>query len=207
MAVPEQYAFGNLGGHFGAALKWSGFDGLDITGITPKPVILVIESAGECLFEDASHLWGENSFETISSLQKTYGNKACVATIGRAGEMRVRFANIIGSGGVSATKGFGAVMGSKNPKAVVVRTNKTTLPVARPEDLKKFKKEIAFLWKGETSGRYWREFMLENVTKIKNAYCFGCLGICRRGIYQNEKGEEGYRGSFSRRKPASNAGT
>jgi hypothetical protein len=73
--------------------------------------------------------------------------------------------------------------------------NKTTLPVAKPEDLKKIKKEIALLCKGETSGRYWRELMLENVTKIKNAYCFRCPGICRRGIYQNEKGEEVYRKS------------
>jgi aldehyde:ferredoxin oxidoreductase len=128
MAVPEQYAFGNLGGHFGAALKWSGFDGLDITGISPKPVILVIESDGKCLFEDASHLWGKNTFETISSLKETFGNKSSVVTIGRAGEMLVRFANVIGSGGVSATKGFGAVMGSKNLKAVVVKASKESWP-------------------------------------------------------------------------------
>ena len=193
MAIPEQYALGNLGGHLGAALKWVGLDGLDITGASPKPVIIVIESDGKCFIKDASHLWGKNTFETIMALEESFGDKACIATIGRAGEMRTRFANVIGSGGVSATKGFGAVMGSKNLKAVVVMGNKTELPVAKPESFKKIKQEISTLWKGETSGRYWNELVIEGAEKIKNAYCYGCPGICRRGIYQNKKGIKGYR--------------
>lgn len=193
MASPEQYAFGNLGGHFGAALKWAGLDGLDITGSSKNPVIIVIEPGGKCFIKDASGLWGKDTFETISSLQKTFGNKAHVATIGRAGEMRVRFANVIGSGGVSATKGFGAVMGSKNLKAIVVKADKSTLPVARPEDLKKINQEITALYKSETSGRYWQDLIIEDIERIESAYCYGCPGICRRGIYQNNKGEKGYR--------------
>jgi len=193
MAIPEQYALGNLGGHLGAALKWVGLDGLDITGASPKPVIIVIESDGKCFIKDASHLWGKNTFETIMALEESFGDKACIATIGRAGEMRTRFANVIGSGGVSATKGFGAVMGSKNLKAVVVMGNKVELPIAKPESYKKIKQEISTLWKGETSGRYWNELVIEGAEKIKNAYCYGCPGICRRGIYQNKKGIKGYR--------------
>ena len=193
MAVPEQYACGNLGGHLGAALKWSGFDGLNITGASEKPVILVIEKGCHCFIEDAAYLWGKNTFDTISCLQNKFGNKACVAAIGRAGEQRVRFASIIGSGGVSATKGFGAVMGSKNLKAVVVRAAKTEVPVADIESLKKVNREITSLWKGDKSGRYWNELMLEDITKVKNAFCFGCPGLCRRGIYKNNKGVEGYR--------------
>ncbi|MCK5188412.1 MAG: hypothetical protein KAR43_14910 [Deltaproteobacteria bacterium] len=195
MAIPEQYAFGNLGGHLGAALKWVGLDGLDITGASPKPVIIVIESGGKCFLKDASHLWGKNTFETIMALEKSFGDKACIATIGRAGEMRTRFANIIGSGGVSATKGFGAVMGSKNLKAVVVMGNKVELPIAKPESFKKIKQEISTLWKGETSGRYWNELVIEGTEKIKNAYCYSCPGICRRGVYQDKKGVKGYRKS------------
>ncbi len=192
MAVPEQYATGNLGGRFGAALKWSGLDGLDIVGTSGKPVVLLIESSGKCSFEDASSLWGKDTFETISLLQKKFGDKACVATIGRAGEMRVRFANVIGSGGVSATKGFGGVMGSKNLKAVVVKAEKTMLPVAQPDTLKEINREITALWKGESSERYWSEPVIEDIEKVKNAYCYGCPGICGRGIYQNRKGEKGY---------------
>lgn len=193
MVLPEQYASGNLGGHLGAALKWAGLDGLDITGSSKNPVILVIASGGKCSLEDASGLWGKDTFDTISSLQKTFGNKACVATIGRAGERQVRFANVIGSGGVSATKGFGAVMGSKNLKAIVVKGEKSDLPLARPESFKKINQEITTLYKNDTSGRYWQDLIIEDIKRIESAYCYGCPGICRRAIYQNKKGEKGYR--------------
>jgi aldehyde:ferredoxin oxidoreductase len=195
MAFPEQYACGNLGGRLGAALKWAGLDGLDIVGAAKNPTIMVIESGGKYSFQDASALWGKNTFETISSLQETFGKEASVATIGEAGERRVRFANVIGSGGVSATKGFGAVMGSKNLKAIVVKAPKVSLPLARPELFQKTNDEITSLWKGESSGRYWFELdiMLQDITKIKSTYCYGCPGTCRRGIYRTDKGEEGHR--------------
>jgi len=194
-AFPEQYAYGNLGGHFGSALKWAGLDGLVVVGASRKPVVLVIEPGGKCSIEDGSGLWGKNTFETIAALQETFGSKACVATIGKAGEQLVRFANVIGSGGVSASKGFGAVMGSKNLKAVVVRAPKVVIPVARPDLLKKTNGEITSLWKGESSGRYWTQpdIMLQNLTKVENSYCYGCPGTCGRGIYQTDKGEKGHR--------------
>lgn len=195
MAVPEQYAFGNFGGRFGATLRWTGLDGLDITGASKKPLILVIEPAGKCSFEDATYLWGKNAYETIASLEKRFGDKACVAAIGKAGEAKVRFATIIGSGGVSATKGFGAVMGSKNIKAIVVRSESVQLAVAYPESFQKVKEEITNLWKDESSGRYWNEIVIEDTEKIKNAYCYSCPGICRRGVYQDKKGVKGYRKS------------
>lgn len=192
LATPEQYAYGNLGGRFGAALKWAGLDGLDIYGASARPVILVIEPDGGCRIEDAVRLWGKDTFETIAALQQTYGNDACVATIGEAGERRVRFANVIGSGGVSATKGFGAVMGAKNLKAVVVRGRQTMLPVARPGPFKEIVAEILSLNKGDESGRYHNE-VRQNLTRVGNSYCFGCIGICRRGLYRTPEGEEGYR--------------
>lgn len=193
MALPEQYAFGNLGGRFGAALKWAGLDGLILRGVARKPVIMVVEAGGRCRFEDAGHLWGKDAFTAIASLEKGFGSKACVAAIGKAGEMKVRFATIVGSGGISATKGFGAVMGSKNVKAVVIRTDKTELPVADPGSFKSIKQEIAGLWKGDSSGRYWNELSIEDIEKVEDVYCYSCPGICRRGIYQSTKGERGHR--------------
>jgi aldehyde:ferredoxin oxidoreductase len=195
LAFPEQYAFGNLGGHLGAALKWAGLDGLDITGSSKQPVVLVVGPSGKCLLEDASGLWGKDAFETIASLQKVYGEAAPVAAIGKAGELKVRFSNVIGSGGVSATKGYGAVMGSKNLKAIVVNAPKGTVPVARPETLKEINREITALWKGESSGRYWWDvdYMLQGVNRVGNSFCYGCPGICQRGIYQHENGERGHR--------------
>ena len=195
MADPEQYASGNLGGHLGAALKWAGLDGLDILGASAGPVVLVVEPGGACLFEDASFLWGMDAFSTIEAVQAKYGHKAPVATIGRAGERLVRYAAIIGSGGVSATKGFGAVMGSKQLKAVVVRAEKRPVPVARPDALKHTIHEIRDLWKGEQSERYWNDLILEDVTKESSCFCYSCPGVCRRGLYRNTQGEPGYRKS------------
>jgi aldehyde:ferredoxin oxidoreductase len=187
MCVPEQYAFGNFGGRLGAAMKWAGLDGLDITGASKKPVVIVIGPGGRCSLEDASGLWGKDAFETIESLQSTFGNKACVATIGRAGEMRVRFAAVIGSGGVSATKGFGAVMGSKNLKALVVVADPATLPVARPDAFQEVRQEVAEIHQGEGSGRLGQDLMLDDIEKVRGAYCYSCPGVCGRGQYHKSK--------------------
>jgi len=53
LTFPEQYCCGNLGGYFGAALKWAGLDGLDIYGAAQSPVLLLIEADGHCTIEDA----------------------------------------------------------------------------------------------------------------------------------------------------------
>ena len=107
--------------------------------------------------------------------------------------MKVRFANIIGSDGVSATKGFGAVMGSKNLKAIVVRAEKALLRAAQPEAFKQVRKDITALWSGEESGRFWNELNLEDIEKIKDIPCYACPGICRRGLYESKGGEHGIR--------------
>jgi aldehyde:ferredoxin oxidoreductase len=193
LTYPEEYACGNLGGYFGATLKWAGLDGLDIFGVAKKPVVLVIQSGGRCVLEDATELWGKDALTTISLLRERYGMKVSVAAIGEAGEMRVRFANIIGSDGASTTKGFGAVMGSKNLKAVVVKAPSIKLPIARPDEFKRLIGEVNTLTLGEASGRYYKEVKLDGVQKISNAYCYGCSGICRRGLFRAESGEEGYR--------------
>ncbi len=108
----------HAGGHFGPMLKRTGIDWLWITGRSADPVTLVVTEDG-VKFEDARPLWGKGIFETEKLLREAYP-KARVASIGPAGENRVRFACIgtelyrqYGRGGA------GAVMGSKNLKAVV----------------------------------------------------------------------------------------
>jgi aldehyde:ferredoxin oxidoreductase len=193
LAFPEQYANGNLGGRFGAALKWAGLDGIDVVGLAKSPSVLLIESGRGVSIQDSAGLWGKNTFDTIALLQERFGGDASIVTIGEAGEKRVRFANVIGSGGVSAANGFGAVMGSKNLKAIVVRARQVMLPVARPEAFKKVVSETLAFTKSEESGRYHAEIRQQGVTRIDNSYCFGCIGPCRRGLYRNAEGEEGYR--------------
>ena len=192
LVYPEKYAFGNLGGWFGAALKWSGLDGLDVFGKASKPVILVISEDGTARFEDAGNLWGRDALETIDLLRDRFGEKTEIAAISKAGELRVRFASIIASGGATAGKGFGAVMGSKNLKAIVIKNNRSVLPVASTDQFAAITKEITSLWKGDTSERYWREPAVNDIERIKKTPCFSCPGICGRGIYSDNDGQTGF---------------
>lgn len=117
----------NGGGHWGAELKFSGFDHLVIKGKAEKPVYLWV-SNGTVEIRDASRLWGKNTWETTRLLQEELADpEVKVACIGQAGEKQVRFACVISDRTRAAGRtGMGAVMGSKNLKAVAARG---TLPV------------------------------------------------------------------------------
>ncbi|OGO30746.1 MAG: hypothetical protein A2Z29_03580 [Chloroflexi bacterium RBG_16_56_11] len=134
MAFPEKYCYGNIGGFFGAELKHAGFDGIVITGRAAKPVYLWINDS-QVEFQDASSLWGNGAYRTADILVASHGEGARFLTTGIAGENLVRSAIIFGSHQSTSTAGFGAVMASKNLKAVVVKgTGKPT--VADPAKLK-----------------------------------------------------------------------
>ncbi len=112
----------HAGGFFGNQLKKAGYDYVIITGASDKPVYLHVTPDGGSM-EDASDYWGKGTFETEKLLKKKH-EKAKVASIGPAGENRVRFACVttdwtrnFGRGGA------GAVMGSKMLKAVVIEGN------------------------------------------------------------------------------------
>jgi len=112
------YGYANAGGFFGAALRRAGYGALVITGRAERPVHLEVTPDGVAI-RPAGHLWGLGTRATHQALA-TQG--ARVACIGPAGEHGVRLAAIIGDGGRAAARcGGGAVMGSKNLKAVVVR--------------------------------------------------------------------------------------
>lgn len=110
----------SVGGTFPLKLKSAGYDCLVITGKAKAPVYLhILEDKAE--LKDASHLWGKGCLET-NKLLEDWGSAAC---IGPAGENLVRFANIMINGANSAGRGgLGAVMGSKNLKAIVVNGSK-----------------------------------------------------------------------------------
>jgi aldehyde:ferredoxin oxidoreductase len=75
----------NSGGDFGPYLKFAGFDGVFFTGISPKPVYLLIDE-GKAQLKDAGHLWGKDTYETEETLIAEYGKQSRVACIGPAGE-------------------------------------------------------------------------------------------------------------------------
>ena len=117
------------GGFFPAEMKFAGFDGIIIKGKAEKPVYLWIHD-GQAELRNASHLWGRITGEVEATLKEELGDdKIEVLQVGPAGEKGVRFAAIINmSNRANGRTGMGAVMGSKNLKAVVVRgTNKPTV--------------------------------------------------------------------------------
>jgi len=110
------------GGYFGPELKFAGFDGIIIEGVSEKPVYLWIHD-GEAELRDASHLWGKDTHDTTDMICKELGDeKIKVACIGPAGENLVKIAGIINDKHRAAGRGgHGAVFGSKKLKAIAVR--------------------------------------------------------------------------------------
>ena len=114
----------NMGGHWGAELRFAGLDGLILTGRAATPVYLWVHD-GHVEVRPAGHLWGLDHFETFDRLRAETDPKAQVACIGPAGENLVRFASIMQGGHDHARAagrgGMGALLGSKHVKAIAVR--------------------------------------------------------------------------------------
>lgn len=114
-------ASSNSGGHFGAELKFAGLDLIIMEGKANTPVYLFIED-GTAELRDAKSIWGKTTHEATDKLLKETDMEARVACIGPAGEKLSRLACIINDKHRAAGRsGVGAVMGSKNLKAVVVK--------------------------------------------------------------------------------------
>ncbi len=114
-------AASSSGGVFGPMLKYAGYDLIIFEGKAEKPVYLWINDAAVEL-RDAGEIWGKTVPETTEAVRAATDEEASVACIGPAGERLVLFANIMNEFGRAAGRtGVGAVMGSKNLKAVAVR--------------------------------------------------------------------------------------
>ena len=121
------YGDGNLGTHATVQMRRAGYDAIVVQGKASKPTILYVHDA-ETEFVDARDYWGIGSFQTEKSLKKEYTTSVGVVAIGQAGENQVKFANVVSQEGRAGGRpGMGAVMGSKNLKAVAVRGTKTML--------------------------------------------------------------------------------
>jgi aldehyde:ferredoxin oxidoreductase len=111
----------NAGGYFGPALKRAGIDHIIITGKSDEPVYLWIDNE-EVVIRPARHLWGRTTRETEQMIKKELEDRRVrVASIGQAGEHLVKFASITHEERSASRTGVGAVMGSKNLKAIAVR--------------------------------------------------------------------------------------
>jgi len=146
----------NDGHSAGIALKYSGYDNLIISGRADRPVYLkVFDDDVEIL--DASHLWGKDTWETVELLRQELG-PCSVSRIGPAGENLVRFANIMSGkhSGFNKT-GLGAVMGSKNLKAIVSRGTKGVV-VADRRRFRKLVDEVLAGFAASPATSAWRQY-------------------------------------------------
>jgi len=115
------YLCSNAGGYFGAELKFAGYDGIIIEGKASNPIYVSIKD-DHVEFNDAKHIWGAGTWGTQKAVkEETGGGKTRVMCIGPAGERLVRFACVMSEDRSFGRGGAGAVLGSKNLKAIAVR--------------------------------------------------------------------------------------
>lgn len=126
------YTRSNMGGWFGSELKYAGYDGIIVAGRGAKPIYLsILDDAID--FRDASDVWGRDTFSTQRYFQDNHPENSKVICIGPAGENLVRYSIIQSETENAAGQGgFGAVMGAKNLKAIIVKGS-GSVAIAQPK--------------------------------------------------------------------------
>jgi len=170
---PETNGVGEAVSHgtFGAEMKRAGYDAVILTGKAEKPVYIWIDDDTVQLL-DASNIWGKSPFETEDAIKAEIGDYYIrVASIGSAGEKQSKIACIINEKTRAAGRtGLGAVMGSKNLKAIVVRGTRDIM-VAKPEEFIEMVKEFHERMKGPAAQKYRTLGTTENLMTQNNLTC------------------------------------
>lgn len=170
---PQTGIFGeaNVGGSWGVMLRKSGFDCLIVHGWSERPVYLWIHDEG-VEYRDAGPIWGRDSYESAAWIKDETSGQAVVAVIGQAGERLAPIAAIPHIGNIvraAARTGMGAVMGSKNLKAIAVWGRKNP-SLADPEALSKsVKRKLTHIRDTtDTFSKYGTSGSVENYERIGN---------------------------------------
>ena len=181
--LSNQFSYCNLGGSWGAQLKFAGYDGLVIYGKAETPVFLKIDDDAVEI-RAAAELAGKGAIATREILKDKLDKSFRIVAIGPAGEKKVVFASLLADEDSSGSGGLGAVMGAKNLKAVAVRGSRG-VEVADKEKVRALRKEIKQI-KGDSG---------TGVRLMPGAYekniCFGCINGCIRNNYTNKGGQSG----------------
>jgi aldehyde:ferredoxin oxidoreductase len=189
MLLPEGFCYGNLGGYFGPFIKRAGFDGIVITGKAESPCYVWIND-GKVEILDADWLWGKGTVAVGSLLKEKHGEKAHYLTTGPAGENLCRNATVNTENEGAATGGFGAVMGSKNLKAIVVAG--TGRPaIADQENFRKLTRRVIEITK--RPGNF-NPFPEDQVKLVGKASCYQCGLDCNfRNTFEKASGGKAIR--------------
>jgi aldehyde:ferredoxin oxidoreductase len=174
--VSKSPATGGIGesvshGTFGTELKRAGYDAVVITGHAEKPVYLLIDDDSIEL-RDATKLWGKSPVEVEDAVKEEIGDfYVRVASIGVAGERLSKIACIINDRTrVAGRTGLGAVMGSKNLKAIAVRGT-SDVSIFKPEDFFGLVKDFHERMKGPAAQKYRTSGSIENLELLNNISC------------------------------------
>jgi len=188
--IHNRFSYCNLGGSWGAQLKFSGYDGLVVYGKADRPVYLLVD--GERVeIREATHLTGMGAISCRERLKEELGRAFRVVTVGAAGENRVVFAALVADNDSTGSSGLGAVMGSKNLKAIAVRGTRRKVDVDDVEKARKLRERLRL----ELKGRFAFDQMilpsLVNPDRMKKDVCYGCSSGCMRLTYTAMSGVTG----------------
>ena len=183
--IHNQFSYCNVGGSWGVQLKWAGYDGLVVHGKADHLVYILIEN-GRVEIKDASHLAGHGAIATREKLKEELGQSFRVVAVGAAGENMVTFATVLADADSSGGSGLGAVMGSKNLKAIAVRGERK-IETADPEKVSQLREQVRQL----RSSMMIDMPALMPMNKLKKDVCWGCNGGCLRTVCEAEDGQVG----------------
>ena len=198
--APQQYppifSRSGMGGHWGAELKYAGYDGIIVQGKAEKPVYLWINDE-QVEIRDAGTLWGKGTFGTTVALRALHGPMTRVVSCGQAGEHLSRIAVIqTETGNAAGQGGFGSVMGAKNLKAIAVRGT-MGVKIARPKEF------LDLCLYDRPEGRITGNFRKcddtvqtgvktdheGNIFRLRK--CGFCISSCAHRIYENVQATDG----------------
>jgi len=132
----------SCGGYFAPELRYAGYDGIIITGKAKSPSLILIAD-DKVSIDDSTPWWGKGIEAVNVELKKKYGKDARTVLIGPAGEKGVKFANVMNEAHHAFGRaGFGAVMGAKNLKGIVVKATKKEMKIADPAAYEELRKKV-----------------------------------------------------------------
>lgn len=185
------YGDGNIGTMASVHLRKAGYDVLVVEGKSEKPCYLLIED-DKVKILSAISLWGRDTFESQDLLEKEYGKNSGILLIGPAGEKQIRISTVISQRGRAGGRpGMGAVMGSKNLKAVVIRGTGSVQNFDN-EKLREYGKKAYDEIKGKEAYPFWmRQGTMQVFEWCNENDCLPTYNF-REGVYEFSKEMDGY---------------
>jgi aldehyde:ferredoxin oxidoreductase len=185
------YGDGNIGSMAAVHLRRAGYDVLIVEGRSERPCYIAIHDEKVEIL-DARKMWGQMTFEAQDSLEAKHGRNVGALLIGPAGENMVGFATVISQRGRAGGRpGMGAVMGSKNLKAVIVKGT-GEIPVFDKERLRKMGKEGYGEIKAKENYDFWiRQGTMQVFEWCNENSCLPTYNF-REGVFRFSKQLDGY---------------